>query len=63
MGIDSEPESEDFKKVSEVFDNAVLELRTAGAEIVDPIVIPQLNELLAQRAGAAPPAKERSRSA
>ena len=52
MGIDSEPESEDFKKVSEVFDKAVVELRTAGAEIVDPIVVPQLNELLAKRAAA-----------
>jgi Asp-tRNA(Asn)/Glu-tRNA(Gln) amidotransferase A subunit family amidase len=50
MGIDSKPESEDFKKVSEVFDNAVAELRAAGAEIVDPIIIPQLNELLAKRA-------------
>ena len=50
MGIDSEPDSEDFRKVSEVFDNAVVELKAAGAEIVDPIVIPNLKELLAKRA-------------
>ena len=50
MGIDSEPDSEDFRKVSEVFDNAVVELKAAGAEIVDSIVIPKLKELLAKRA-------------
>ncbi len=50
MGIDSEPDSDDFKKISEVFDYAVGELKDAGAEIIDPIVIPQLKELLAKRA-------------
>jgi len=50
MGIDSEPESDDFRKVDEVFDRAVGELKRAGAEIVDSIVIPKLNELLAKRA-------------
>ena len=47
----SDPESEDFSKVSEVFDQAVEQLKAAGAEVVDPIVIPDLNELLAKRAG------------
>ena len=50
MGIDSEPDSDDFRKVSEVFDSAVTDLRAAGAEIIDPIVIPKLKELLAKRA-------------
>ena len=50
MGIDSEPDSEDFKKVSEVFDNAVTEIKASGAQIVDPIIIPKLKELLAKRA-------------
>lgn len=50
MGLGSEPGSEDFKKVTEVFDRAVAELKAAGAEIVDPIVIPKLKELLAKRA-------------
>jgi Asp-tRNA(Asn)/Glu-tRNA(Gln) amidotransferase A subunit family amidase len=50
MGYDSEPGSEDFEKISEVFDRAVVELRQAGAEIVDPLAIPELKALLAQRA-------------
>lgn len=50
MGHTSEPGSEDFNKITEVFDRAVGELKSAGAEIVDPIVIPKLNELLAKRA-------------
>lgn len=53
MGLGSEPQSEDFAKVTVVFDRAVAELREAGAEIVDPIVIPDLNPLLAQRAFSA----------
>ncbi len=51
MGLNSEPDSEDFKKISEVFDRAVAELKAAGAEIVDPITIPKLNQLLAKRSG------------
>jgi amidase len=50
MGYDAEPQSDDFGKVSEVFDRAVAELRKAGAEIVDPVVIPDLKPLLARRA-------------
>lgn len=50
MGIDSEPESEDFRKVDEVFEKTVGELKKAGAEIFDPIVIPRLKELLGKRA-------------
>jgi Asp-tRNA(Asn)/Glu-tRNA(Gln) amidotransferase A subunit family amidase len=52
IGLNSEPDSEDFKKIQEVFDRAVGELKTAGAEIVDPIVIPKIKELLAKRSGA-----------
>jgi Asp-tRNA(Asn)/Glu-tRNA(Gln) amidotransferase A subunit family amidase len=52
IGLGSEPESEDFKKITEVFDRAVAELRAAGAEIIDPIVIPKLKDLLAKRAGS-----------
>lgn len=49
IGFATEPDSEDFRKVGEVFDRAVGELRAAGAEIVDPIVIPDLKPLLATR--------------
>ena len=50
MGYDAEPGSEDFAKIAEVFDRAVAELNDAGAEIVDPITIPDLEALLAKRA-------------
>jgi Asp-tRNA(Asn)/Glu-tRNA(Gln) amidotransferase A subunit family amidase len=52
MGYESEPDSEDFKKVEEVFDKAVAELKAAGAEVVDPVIIPDLKQLLAKRAGS-----------
>ena len=52
MGYDAEPGSEDFTKITEVFDHAVAELKAAGAAIVDPVVIPKLKELLAKRAGS-----------
>jgi amidase len=51
IGLNAEPDSEDFKKVTEVFDKAIGELKAAGAEIVDPIVIPKIKELLAKRSG------------
>ena len=47
MGYNSQPESDDFKQVSEVFDKAVVDLRAAGAMVT---FIPKLNELLAKRA-------------
>jgi Asp-tRNA(Asn)/Glu-tRNA(Gln) amidotransferase A subunit family amidase len=50
MGYKSEPDSDDFKKVDEVFNKAVAELQQAGAEVVDPIEIPDLISLLATRA-------------
>jgi Asp-tRNA(Asn)/Glu-tRNA(Gln) amidotransferase A subunit family amidase len=52
IGLNAEPDSEDFKKISEVFDKAIRELQAAGAEIVDPIAIPKIKELLAKRSGA-----------
>ncbi len=51
MGYNSEIDSDDFKQITEVFDNAIAELKAAEAEIIDPIVIPKLNGLLAKRAG------------
>jgi amidase len=52
MGYDAEPGSADFNKITEVFDKAVGELKSAGAEVIDPIVIPNLKTLLAKRAGS-----------
>ena len=51
------PRSEDFLKVSAVFDQAVEELRAAGAVVVDPVVIPDLQESLSKRV-ASPAARE-----
>src|SRR3989442_8898662 len=50
MGVGSEPGSDDFAKVTAVFDKAVAELKADGALLVDPLVIPRLKELLAKRA-------------
>jgi amidase len=58
IGIDSDPESEDFKKITEVFDQAVAELRAAGVELVDPIICAKLKELLAKRAASPTEAEE-----
>jgi Asp-tRNA(Asn)/Glu-tRNA(Gln) amidotransferase A subunit family amidase len=52
MGLGSEPGSEDFRKIDEVFDRAIGELTAAGAVMVDPVIIPNLNQLLAKRAGS-----------
>ena len=50
IGYAAEPDKDDFKQIGEVFDKAVSDLRQAGAEIVDPVVIPDLNALIAKRA-------------
>jgi amidase len=50
MGRDSEPQSQDFAKITAVFDKAVAELKAAGAVVADPIVIPNLKKLLDMRA-------------
>ena len=54
MGYTTDPESEDFHKIADVFQRAVGELKSAGAEIVDPIVIPNLRALLANARAAWP---------
>jgi amidase len=51
IGNKSEPDSDDFGQITEVFDRAVGDLRRAGAQIIDPIAIPNLTALLASRAG------------
>jgi Asp-tRNA(Asn)/Glu-tRNA(Gln) amidotransferase A subunit family amidase len=49
MGQSSEPDSEDFARVTQVFDRAIAEFQSAGATIVDPVVIPDLRDLMAKR--------------
>ena len=58
IGAASEPDSADFKRVDAVFENNVAELKAAGAVLVDPVVIPDLKELLAKRAAASPTTEE-----
>jgi len=50
IGGQSEPGSQDFKTVDAAFQKNVAELRAAGAIIIDPVLIPDLNALLAKRA-------------
>jgi Asp-tRNA(Asn)/Glu-tRNA(Gln) amidotransferase A subunit family amidase len=50
IGYAAELGADDFKQIGEVFDRAVADLRKAGAELVDPIVIPDLKALIAKRA-------------
>jgi len=50
IGANSEPDSEDFRQVDEVFNQAIADIKSSGATVVDPITIPDLKELLALRA-------------
>src|SRR5579863_3007761 len=58
IGTGSEPGSDDFKKVDAVFANNVAELKAAGAVLIDPVVIPNLKELLSRRAADSPTSEE-----
>jgi amidase len=49
IGNLSEPGSEDFKKVDAVFEKDIAELKAGGANIVDPVVIPDFKALMAKR--------------
>ena len=49
VGYRSEPDSDDFRQITAVFDRAVAELAAAGATLVDPVAIPDLKALLAAR--------------
>jgi amidase len=52
FGNNSEPGSEDFNRVDAAFNKAVEELKTQGAVVIDPIVIPDLKKLIATRASS-----------
>jgi Asp-tRNA(Asn)/Glu-tRNA(Gln) amidotransferase A subunit family amidase len=56
IGVNSEPGSADFQKVDSVFETNIAELKSAGAILVDPVVIPNLKALLAKRAADVPTA-------
>lgn len=46
LSDDTEPESEDYAKVKTVVDAAIADLEALGAEVVDPVTIPNLRDLL-----------------
>jgi amidase len=50
LSNNSEPDSEDFKKVTKAFERALGELKAAGAILVDPAVIPDFKALSRKRA-------------
>jgi amidase len=50
LGTSTDPASMEFKAVDAVFARNVAELKSAGATVIDPIVIPDLKKLMAVRA-------------
>jgi amidase len=51
MANDTKPDADDYKRVRTVIDSALHELAGTGMEIVDPIVIPGLLDLLERTGG------------
>jgi len=49
VGAGTDPNSPDFKAVDAAFERNIAELKRLGAVVVDPIVIPDLNKLIATR--------------
>jgi amidase len=58
MGLGSEPDADDFKLTTKLFDQAIAELKDCGAVIVDPVVIKDMAALSAKRAFGTPEADE-----
>lgn len=50
FGTDTAPDAADFGRVEAVFERGLAALKLAGAELVDPIEIPDLVDLVARRA-------------
>lgn len=51
MATDTDPDSDDYRQIRSVLDQALHALATAGAEIVDPLPIADVRELLEQTGG------------
>ena len=58
MGLNSDPNAEDFILTTKLFDQAIGELKDCGAEIVDPVAIKDMQALTAKRAFGTPEADE-----
>jgi len=48
IDLKADPASEDYRKVKAVIDRAVADLRKLGAEVVDPVTIPELAQRVAR---------------
>jgi Asp-tRNA(Asn)/Glu-tRNA(Gln) amidotransferase A subunit family amidase len=48
IDLKADPSSEDYRKVKAVIDRAVADLRKLGAEVVDPVAIPELAQRVAR---------------
>ena len=44
MDSNTDPDSDDYKKVKEVMDRAIVDLKALGADLVDPVTIPELKD-------------------
>jgi amidase len=51
QGLNAEPDTDDYREITRVFDRSVAELKAAGAECID-VTIPDLKPLLATRPGS-----------
>ncbi|HEX4194682.1 MAG TPA: amidase family protein, partial [Stellaceae bacterium] len=58
MGLNSDPNAEDFILTTKLFDQAIAELKDCGAEIIDPVVIKDMATLTAKRTFGTPEADE-----
>jgi amidase len=58
MGLNSDPNAEDFILTTKLFDQAIGELKDCGAEIVDPVAIKDMQALTAKRTFGTPEADE-----
>ena len=48
IDLKADPASEDYRQVKAVIDRAIAELRTLGAEVVEPVTIPELAQRVAR---------------
>lgn len=46
MDLNTDPDSEDYKKVREVIEGALADLKALGATLIDPVTIPELKDRL-----------------
>src|SRR5262249_37856165 len=58
IGADADPNAEDFKEIQSMLTQAVADIRARGAEVVDPITIPNVQAMMDQSGGGGAEAEE-----